>query len=213
MRRSLIHIGCLTVCLLLFSFSGMAQADSTSLDQEIVKEIVIDTLPPMASNYQWISYRGKANITDTGGTRTCNFFMVNRTDSILYLNVHAYGVEIMRLRFTPDSVIYVNKLTYQYYKGTYAPLRLLTGIPIQFPMVQAFFNGDTEKLPQRQKLSFEYRNFNRIDSLSSFFTELEFKDLDHLLEISAAIKSIKFNVPGPTSIRIPEKFEALKFNR
>ena len=37
------------------------------------KPLVVDTLPPMASGYQWISYRGKAQIEDTGGVRNCNF--------------------------------------------------------------------------------------------------------------------------------------------
>lgn len=171
----------------------------------------LDTLPPMAKDYRWLSYRGKAELTDTGGTRTCNFFMVNRIDSIIYLNVHASGIEFIRVVFTPDSFTYVNKLTYQYYKGTYAPLRLLTHMPLDFQMIQALFNGNDEQLPKRQKLSFDYRNFVAIDSTQSFFTEFDFKDLDHVLEIRAALKNIRFNIPGPTSIRIPEKFEELKF--
>ncbi len=171
----------------------------------------VDTLPPMAHDYEWLSYRGKAEVTDTGGTRTCNFFMVNRVDSILYLNVHASGIEFIRVVCTPDSFIYVNKLTYQYYKGTYAPLKLLSHIPLDFQMIQALFNGQEERLPQGQKLAFEYRNFAPIDSACSFFTELDFKDLNHVFEIHASLKNIRLNVPGPTSIRIPDKFEELKF--
>jgi len=172
--------------------------------------VVGDTLPPMATGYQWLSYRGKAQIEDTGGVRNCNFYMVNRVDSILYLNVHASGIELIRVVCTPDSFIYVNKLTYQYYKGTYAPLRLLSHLPIDFYMIQALFNGEEEKLPQRQKFSFEYRNFNAVDSTCSFFKEMIFKDLNHVITIRAVLKNIRFNVPGPTAIRIPEKFEELK---
>lgn len=171
----------------------------------------LDTLPPMAKDYEWLSYRGKAELSDTGGTRTCNFFMVNRIDSLVYLNVHASGIEFIRVVFTPDSFTYVNKLTYQYYKGTYAPLRLLTHLPLDFQLIQALFNGNDEQLPKRQKLSFDYRNFAAVDSSQSFFTEFDFKDLDHVLEIRAVLKNIRFNIPGPTSIRIPEKFEELKF--
>ncbi len=212
---------------LLIAFSGaLATAQNVvdtasvmqgTIDSAVVTQEVADTmdiaiaLPPMASNYDWISYRGKVNFTDTGGTRTCNFFMVNRIDSILYLNLHAYGIEVMRIVFTPDSVTYVNKLTYQYYKGGYTPFRLLTRLPVDFQMVQAAFNGDTEKLPQRQKMVFEYSNFTAIDSTQSFFTEMLFKELDHVLEFHAVLKNIKFNTPGPTSIKIPEKFEELKF--
>ena len=168
------------------------------------------TMPPIAKDYQWISYRGKVDVTDTGGTRSCNFFMVNRIDSILYLNIHAYGVEIMRLVFTPEKVTYVNKLTFQYYEGGYLPMRVLTGIPIDFQMIQAAFNGWDDQLPQRQGMVFEYTNYDSVDSSASFFHEMTFKELNRVLEIHATLKNIRFNVPGPTSIRIPEKFKELK---
>ena len=171
----------------------------------------LDTLPPVASGYQWVSYRGKAQIVDTGGTRTCNFFMVNQVDSILYLNVHASGIEIIRVVCTPDSITYVNKLTYQYYRGTYTPLRLLARLPIDFQMIQALFNGDEAKLPQHQKYSFEYGDYAAVDSTRSFFNAMTFKDLNHVITITATLKNIKFDVPGPTGIKIPETFLELRF--
>lgn len=189
--------------LLVMSFSGFSQeADSLS--------VLSDTaVLPVATGYDWITYRGKADITDTGGTRTCNFYMVNRTDSILYLNVHAYGVEVMRAVFTPDSIIYVNKLTQQYYSDTYAPLNRFLSFPVGFGTVQALFNGETEKLPQGQKLSYEYLAFMPVDSSSSFFTEFVFKELNRVIEVHGKIKVLRLNVPGVTSIRIPEKFERI----
>lgn len=164
---------------------------------------------PMASGYDWITYRGKADIIDTGGTRTCNFYMVNRTDSILYLNIHAYGVEVMRAVFTPDSITYVNKLTSQYYQDTYKPINKFLPFSLDFQAVQALFNGDVEKLPQGQKLSYEYSAFMPVDSTSSFFTEFVFKELNRVIEVRGKIKVIRLNVPGVTSIRIPEKFERI----
>jgi hypothetical protein len=167
------------------------------------------TVLPMAAGYDWITYRGKADIIDTGGTRTCNFYMVNRTDSILYLNIHAYGVEVMRAVFTPDSIIYVNKLTQQFFRDTYAPVNRLLPFLFDFQTVQALFNGDTEKLPQGQKLSYEYSAFAPVDSTSSFFTEFVFKELNRVIEVRGKIKVIRLNVPGVTSIKIPEKFERI----
>ena len=49
-----------------------------------------------------------------------------------------------------------------------------------------------------------------MDSTRSFFNEMIFKDLDHVITIRAALKNIRFEVPGPTAIRIPEKFKELK---
>lgn len=189
---------------MLLSHAGLyaQEADSVTVSADT-------TVLPMATGYDWITYRGKADIIDTGGMRTCNFYMVNRTDSILYLNIHAYGVEVMRAVFTPDSVIYVNKLTSQYYRDTYKPINKFLPFSIDFQTVQALFNGRTEMLPQGQKLSYEYSAFAPVDSASSFFTEFVFKELNRVIEVRGKIKVIRLNVPGVTNIRIPEKFERI----
>ena len=189
---------------MLLSHAGLyaQEADSVTVSADT-------TVLPMATGYDWITYRGKADIIDTGGTRTCNFYMVNRTDSILYLNIHAYGVEVMRAVFTPDSVIYVNKLTSQYYRDTYKPINKFLPFSIDLQTVQALFNGRTEMLPQGQKLSYEYSAFAPVDSASSFFTEFVFKELNRVIEVRGKIKVIRLNVPGVTNIRIPEKFERI----
>ena len=196
--------GVLVVLLSMLSVSAVKAQD---VDSVLVAPDT--TFLPMAAGYDWITYRGKADIIDTGGTRTCNFYMVNRTDSILYLNIHAFGVEVMRAVFTPDSVIYVNKLTYQYFRDTYSPLNKHLPFTLDFQTVQALFNGNTEKLPKGKKLSFEYLAFEPVDSTSSFFTEFVFKELNKVIEIQGKIKVIKLNTPGVTSIKIPEKFERI----
>ncbi len=168
------------------------------------------TYLPMATGYDWITYRGKLDVTDPGGTHSCNFFMVNRIDSILYLNLHAMGVEVIRVVLTPDSITYVNKLTYQFYQGTYEPFRKFFPFPVDFQLVQAMVNGETEKLPHGQGLSFEYSNFEPVDSTSSFFTEFTFKELNRLVEVQGKIKMIRLNVPGVTRIKIPESFERIE---
>lgn len=195
---------CLVLLAMLLSHAGLyaQEADSVTVPADT-------TVLPMATGYDWITYRGKADIIDTGGTRTCNFYMVNRTDSILYLNIHAYGVEVIRAVFTPDSVIYVNKLTSQYYRDTYKPINKFLPFSIDFQTVQALFNGRTEMLPQGQKLSYEYSAFAPVDSASSFFTEFVFKELNRVIEVRGKIKVIRLNVPGVTNIRIPEKFERI----
>ena len=191
----------------LMSLLSVSTAFAQDADSNFVS--IDTTVLPMAKGYDWITYRGKADIIDTGGTRTCNFYMVNRTDSILYLNIHAYGVEVMRAVFTLDSITYVNKLTQQYFRDTYDPIAKLLSFPFDFQTVQALFNGETDKLPQGQKLSYEYSAFQPVDSVSSFFTEFVFKELNRVLEIRGKIKVIRLNVPGVTSIKVPEKFERI----
>lgn len=187
--------------------SEETEGQTNEVDAEVAESEV--SVLPMATGYDWVTYRGKADIIDTGGTRTCNFYMVNRTDSILYLNIHAYSVEVMRAVFTPDSVIFVNKLTNQYYRDTYDPINRYLPFTVGFQTVQALFNGQTEKLPQGQKLSYEYSAFEPVDSVSSFFTEFVFKELNRVIEVRGKIKVVRLNVPGVTNIKIPGKFERI----
>ena len=198
-----------SVLVVLLSMLSVSAVKAQDVDSVTVEPDT--TFLPMASGYDWITYRGKADIIDTGGTRTCNFYMVNRTDSILYLNIHAFGIEVMRAVFTPDSITFVNKLTYQYYQGTYAPISSRLPFSFDFQTIQALFNGETEKLPQGKKLSFEYLAFEPVDSTSSFFTEFVFKELNKLIEVRGKIKVVRLNVPGVTGIKIPDKFERLTF--
>ncbi len=209
----------MTMKKLMHIVSGFMVAASLLLMPSVARSQSVDTADvaadtivlPMATGYDWITYRGKFDLVDTNGTKSGNFYMVNRTDSILYLNIHAYGIEVMRAVFTPDSITYVNKLTYQYYKGTYAPFRRLLPFAFDFQTVQALFNGDTDKLPKGQKLGFEYSAFEPVDSTSSFFTEFVFKELDRLIEVRGKLKVVRLNVPGVTSVKIPEKFDAIEF--
>ena len=207
MKSFLNILSCFLMVLLMLLTVPVAKAqvsDSLALPDD-------SAVLPMATGYDWITYRGKMDLIDQGGTRSCNFYMVNRTDSILYLNLHAFGVEVLRAVLTPDSVTLVDKLHYQYYKGTYEPISKKLPFSVDFKTAQALFNGDTEKLPQGQGLSFEYLSFEPVDSTSSFFTEFVFKEFDHLLEVQGQIKVIRLNVPGVTAIKIPEKFTPMTF--
>ena len=189
------------------SYAQVADGEAVGSDSIVLS---VDTaVLPMATGYDWVTYRGKADIIDTGGTRTCNFYMVNRTDSILYVIVHAYSVEVMRALFTPDSVIYVNKLTQQYFRDTYTPINRFLPFTVDFQTIQALFNGETEKLPKGQRLSYEYSAFQPVDSTSSFFTEFVFKELNRVIEIRGKIKVVRLNVPAVTNVRIPDKFERI----
>lgn len=186
---------------LLVMFATYAQNDSLP---------VVNDLPPAAENYQWVSYRGKANLTDTGGVRSCNFFIVNRIDSIIYLNISTSGMEIMRAVFTPETITYVNKLNYNYYQGNYEPLKHLLKMPLTFELTQAIVNADLPLLEQIPDYAFEYDNYMPVDSTQSFFYHFVWKDLNRVLSIEGNIKKVRIDIPGPTGIRIPERFTEIK---
>jgi hypothetical protein len=83
----------------------------------------------------------KMNAEKDGETRSFQLFFVNRIDSIIYLNIHLLGIELIRIVATPEKVTFVNKLSYEYYQGDYRFFRAFAGINITFDMLQSLFNA------------------------------------------------------------------------
>ena len=59
-------------------------------------------------------------------------------------------------------------------------------------------------------LRVDYNDYLPVDS-TSFFSGMNI-EMNHLnMKVSAEVKNVKYNVPGPTSIRIPDTFEQITF--
>lgn len=231
--------------------------DSVALQTDSVKELLF----PPTTNYEWISYRMKVNAEMDQDKHAFQLFFVNRIDSIIYININVIGIELIRIVATPDTVTYVNKLSYQYYKGDYTFFQAITGIDLTFNMLQSLFNAvdfagferdfivddvDSEvhllmeyrcdTLPEKrptclnQRVILNHRLLpirNMIDipaqgrslyigydnySYSSdfpFFMTMTIDIPEENIRINGELKSLKFNTPGPTGIKIPDKFSPI----
>ena len=210
--------------------------------------------------YQWISYKAKVDFEGENLNNSCQLFFVNRIDSIIYLNFHVSGIEILRVVLTPKDVTLVNKLDHAYYQGGYEVFQKLVGMQADFNFIQALFNKcdfrDFEKnlqsvndnaavwkmvSPLRRHLTADWSIMQNIEkNLFSGELQNEITDLAsgrmltakylpdttalanrygqlilnlpmRNLQLTLTPKNMKFNVPGPTSIKIPDKFTRLTF--
>ena len=262
---------------------GFAQQDSTKQHFPVMKAEVRlnDSLPALLlqnqkpllweNRYDWISYQMKVSVKTEEEDLAFQCFFVNRTDSLIYLNLHKSGIELARVVLTPDSVTIVNKLQKEYYKGGYEVFVKMLGFPLTFPMVQSLMNGrdfiDCEGpfstmaegqqikyiWPQRQcgdlmlmqeilsdsngvllrnelteltggrnaaitydNPRLETMNFNpdgdepRMDSVMVFDGITVHSDSQGL-SLKATLSKLRVNVPGPTSVKIPDSFTPIIF--
>lgn len=135
-------------------------SDSTDLKYERTDKFLLPQI-----NYDWISFQIKAQITtEEEQPPQIQIFVVNRIDSIIYLNFNKSGIELLRMVFTPDEVIYVNKMSESYYQGGYEPLTSMIGVPLDFYLLQSILNA--------------------VD-LKGFTPELEFFEKDSLLHLTS----------------------------
>ena len=227
------------------------ETDTTAFS--LLDSIDLQTIP-----YDWITYQMKAAVTTSGDQKIVQIFFVNRIDSIIYLNINLFGIELARAVAKPDSFIFVNKLESTYYSGGYDWLSKKIGSEVDFYMLQSLLNArdftefedslqfieNEENIhliaPQRkhrnydltvmqeiilnpdntirtnditdvktmQSLSVEYGNYSMQADIP-FFSTLKIVLEQAEIEVRGDIKNVKFNVPGPTRIKIPEKFEPL----
>lgn len=159
--------------------------------------------------YTWVNYRGTANINFDGKKYQCSYYMVNRIDSILYLNLNLMGIELARMVATPQEVIFVNKLSSEYYKGDYAFVEKYLKAKADFYTLQAIFNGDESKLRAIPGLSVSYHPIIDATSGRPFFDSFSISMNNGQRKADLEVKNLKFNTPGPTGIKIPEGFKPM----
>lgn len=166
--------------------------------------------PRPSASYNWVSYRGPAEIVFDGKKYQCNYYLVNRTDSILYLNLNFMGIEIARLVATPREVVFVNKLSGEYYQGDYSFVEKYLKAKADFYTLQAVFNGDEAKLRAYSDFSFNYHSYINPADQRPFFDSFSISMNDGRRKLDAQVKNLKFDTPGPTGIKIPEGYREMK---
>ena len=166
--------------------------------------------PRPSASYNWVSYRGPAEIVFDGKKYQCNYYLVNRTDSILYLNLNFMGIEIARLVATPREVVFVNKLSGEYYQGDYSFVEKYLKAKADFYTLQAVFNGDEAKLRAYSDFSINYHSYINPADQRPFFDSFSISMNDGRRKLDAQVKNLKFDTPGPTGIKIPEGYREMK---
>jgi len=84
----------------------------------------------------WYSSRLSIEIS-TSGEDEISAFLVNRRDSVIYLNINKFGIELARAILTPDSISMVNRFEKTYYKGDYSIITRMYGFSLSFDIIQS----------------------------------------------------------------------------
>jgi hypothetical protein len=202
----------------------------------------------------WYSSRLSVEIS-TSGDEEISAFLVNRRDSVIYLNLNKFGIELARAVLTPDSISMVNRFEKTYYKGDYSLVSRLYGFPLSFDFIQSILMGEDFigfdansisqrsadstlliSIPRRTNSQLQFSIHQEIKVLRSTgkiinnwikdiqtqqvanISYQEFESIDSYIfpkqysielpgvKIKVVAKSMKVNVPGPTTLSIPTKY-------
>ncbi len=138
------------------------------------------------ANYQWFTTRVKALITTDNESQSVVIFVVNKKDSIIYLNISKFAIEISRAVLSKDSVKFMNKLDMTYYVGDYSIFPKKFGVTLNFNMIQSIFTASDFR-------QFD-DNFNIIGSDSTItFNQLNRRNKKDNIRINQSISYSKQN--------------------
>jgi len=214
------------------------------------KEIQI---PQIKQSNQW--YSARISISMSSSDDEISGFIVNRRDSLFYLNINKFGIEIARVVLTKDTISMVNRFEKTFYRGDYSIVSKLYGISLTFEMVQSIFMAETfsgftsngkeitdtdsalfisiprytdsiHKIAINQQMTFDKKtnrlSRNRIKDIETqqvaTITYQSYETIDafvfpniYMIElpgmnVTITTKSAKVNVPGPTTLNIPQKY-------
>ena len=228
--------------LLLFSACTRSRKGTEGPVQPAVDtvQVSVDTVPvapPAPKAYmpavrRWLSIRasGKMDVPGLGG-QDLNIFAVLAKDSVLYLHVSKFGIELGRALCTPEKVVVLIHPESAYWTGGYSLLRKKTGLPLDFDMVQDLLlltpknvrtvidsNGYLRKVQWVSSdgggtVTAEYGDYGNAGGEGVMFVypktiSVSLPSMGGSARVT--VKSAKPDVPGPASLKIPEKYKPLK---
>ncbi|MDQ2769602.1 MAG: DUF4292 domain-containing protein [Bacteroidota bacterium] len=92
--------------------------------------------------FDFLSIKGKAQVTMKGEKKGANISVRMRRDSIIWVSAGLAGFEGVRAILTRDSVHVINKLEKTYFSGGYDYLSKLLNVPVSFEQMQTLLLGD-----------------------------------------------------------------------
>ena len=101
--------------------------------------------------FEFLSIKGKAQVTLKGNKQGANLSVRVRRDSIIWVSGGLAGFEGVRAVLTRDSVRVINRLEKTYFSGGYDYFTKLLNVPVSFEQMQTLLLGDYLPAPTGTK--------------------------------------------------------------
>lgn len=94
----------------------------------------------------WISLKYDVEVKMDKFDDSFKMYVRMNQDSVIWVSATYYAVEVARFLFTPDTVKYMNRKTYQYYIGDYQYVNDKFNVDMNFNMLQDLILGNSASL-------------------------------------------------------------------
>ncbi len=147
------------ICLLAGGCKSRKQAASVKIGKKEAEKALVLT-QQQKPNYQRLSITGKAeaDVPKEGFNMSFNYRMHLFKDSLIWMRFTKLGIEAVRVVISPDSVFIRDNLNESYRKEGYELAKRITGLNVDFELLEDIFLGNLNIIPSRLELEGELVN-------------------------------------------------------
>ena len=92
-------------------------------------EELIERVNSKVKNVEWINLKGSVNIIQKDREFDLSINIKNRKDSLIWVSTRGpFGIEIMRMQITPDSIYYINRMNKTYFINSVSQINELINL-------------------------------------------------------------------------------------
>jgi hypothetical protein len=139
---------------LLLSFVGCKQKEEVSkvkVEHYPTREL-IDSLSKNEFHFNSLSAKAEIEFIDEKSTSFKAHLRIQK-DSIIWISITpVLGIEIARVMITQDSVMLMNRVKSEYFKGDFAYINKMFNVEFDYEMLQSLLIGNSLEFEQNEKL-------------------------------------------------------------
>ena len=114
-----------------------------NVEKTTEEKLVIEKLKENIFDYQYLDAKFTAQYNVDGKSTTVKGVIRMKKDSVIWASVSpAFGIEIARLKITPDTLKLLNRLQSQYLAQDFSMLNSMLGTNLDFDILQALLTGN-----------------------------------------------------------------------
>lgn len=141
MKKNKLHTLVTLVLVLVLGLSSCKTKQVSTLDTVNVETYTVSQVLKEQPTFDCVNM-SKVELVVTYGTQQLSFrgFIKGYSDSLLVISVQPLlGIEMLRVEFTPEKFIIVDKMNRRYTENTYDFLRYKLSVPLDFKLIQSLF--------------------------------------------------------------------------
>ncbi len=132
-------------CLLFYSCALLKPKQKTISQQTLLKNRFMNALDSVRFQGKFLKVVGKIRFEDAQGKKQAHYRLFWIKDEKLWMSLSLFGIEGLRIQWTPEKLQVLNRLNRTYYEIDYRQWMRRYGIPLSFSEILYLFVGDLPK--------------------------------------------------------------------